>query len=238
MIRNNRFAWLAFAAIAALAALSGCTTQPVPLDQSAVELVAWFNTGSQSRLSTVGNPSSHLRVRPNVMGQRCAREGGSLQERVSAQEFRDNRTKQFSGSQTLTDLMVCQANGATLWGATTVVDNAETVISGNCNGSCYYGIFRMAYLAGQEAAQELARRDVETQRAMAQADACAEWQKARREGLRSAPKVGQETSLGLVVDVRLPTVQVQLNQRERAARHRDQEWVQAAQLDLPSLACK
>lgn len=239
MMNRARFNWTALLGMAAaLVGLAGCAAPPVPYERSAAELVAWLNVSHLKSLSITGDPQPQLKAHPTILRKRCEIEGGKLQERATSLDFKDTQTGAYSGSQTLTNLTVCEANGAALWGATTTVERPETLWGNLCSSGCYYGAFKLTYLDGPQAAQALARRDEETRRAMAEANACADRQKAKRDELRSAPRIGDQTSLGLVIDVRAPMVLIQFNPRERNARHRDQEWVPAGQLDLSSLSCK
>lgn len=217
--------------------LAGCATRDgasaAPELRTANDWVQWFNRDGQRAFSAYLDPQPTIAQRLDALQERCVSEGAQWVVQSSDIRFPDQDAAGVPVTARLPELLACTRSGVPQWGVQVrVAKPSLTRLRFKDEAITFHGEIALVYLDGPQTAAEGHRRALaEVQRSVERAT-CVGRDDLAQLALRRRPEVGQETSWGTVVAVRLPQVLVAHNAEQKQRWGTDQRWVPVAELDV------
>lgn len=154
---------------------------------------------------------------------RCQAGGGYLAATAPAEvkfSFRDANNNFHEARVLMPRKLACRDSAAMLWSVEARYNETTFFPSSWADAVFYYATVPLTFEPG--AVNATAQADA--------ADICQPMRDQYTKRLRADPKVGMKVQFGVIIDVRLPMVQVQYDEDGRRLKTREQEWVQASTL--------
>lgn len=217
--------------------LAGCATRDghstAPEMQTANDWVQWFNRDGQRAFSAYLDPQPTIAQRVEALQERCVSAGAQWFVQSSDIRFQDQDVTGAPVTARLPELLACVRSGVPQWGVQVrVAQPSLTRIRFKEEAITFHGSVDLVYLDASQIAAELHRRALaDVQRSVERAT-CVGREDLAQLALRRRPDVGQETSWGTVIAVRLPQVLLAHNPEQKQRWGTDQRWVPVAELDV------
>lgn len=154
---------------------------------------------------------------------RCQADGGNLAATTPTEVrfiFRDANSAFHEARVSMPQRLTCRNGVGMLWSVEARYNGTTFFPSSWADAVFYYATIPLTYVPGAMNAVAQA----------SESDSCQPVREQYTKRLRVDPKVGMKVQFGVIVDVRLPMVQVQYDEFGRQMKGREQEWVQASTL--------
>lgn len=164
---------------------------------------------------------------------RCQSDGGQLVAAAPAAivfMFRDANSVSHDARVYMPQKLVCRGGAGTLWAVDARYNETTFFPSSWADAVFYYATIPLAFEPGTAPDKGGPDSQIGLATRAPDADDCRPMREQYNKRLRSEPKVGMKVQFGVIVDVRLPLVQVQYDESGRRMKGRDLEWVQASTL--------
>lgn len=170
-------------------------------------------------------------VRPLEL--RCQADGGQLAPIMPNEvnfDFRDANNVYHQARVSMPQRLACRSPSETLWGVAIRYDQTKFFPSSWAEEVFYYATIPMTFETGAAFDMRDPKSPMETTARITAAANCQPLREQYTKRLQTDPKIGMKVQFGVIIDVRLPLVQVQYDEFGRQIKGREQEWVQASTL--------
>ena len=166
--------------------------------------------------------------RTAVFNYKCKQMGGTSEMRYFRASFEDEDQPGKVQVRELRGGNVCTIGGTAAWGM------ALGMARGTTRSNMFKANYTFEYLTPDMIARDIAQRDLALEAIELNRRACVARFDEETALLRSEPRVGMQTLLGVIVDVRTPLASIQYSPSVRPKTTRDIEWLPIAGLTSPT----
>lgn len=164
---------------------------------------------------------------------RCQAEGGQLVPTATTEvsfEFRDANGAYHQARIAMPQRLACSGRSEMLWGVALRYNDTKFFPSSWAEEVFYYATIPMSFETGTALDMRDPNSSMNIAARVKAADDCQPLREQYAKRLHTEPRVGMKVQFGVIIDVRLPLVQVQYDEAGRRIKGREEEWVQASTL--------